>query len=139
METRYNSNVAIWTLRLSLGIMYLYSGYDLMWHPTRWHWALPYWAQQIIGQIVALDSYIQFQGAVEILFALILILWFVRVRVVAVVALFSALEFGIILLLALLPWNETVFFTTFRDIGLFGASIALFIMIRQARLLKNSL
>ena len=114
-----------WSLRLGLGVMYLYSGFDLMKNPTGWHWALPYWLSQFIEKLVAIDNYLRFQGFVEILLALIFLAWFLRPKLVFWAALVSALELLGILVLAFAPFREANFLITFRDIGLLGASLAL--------------
>ena len=120
---------AEWSLRLGIGIMYLYSGFDIVAHPTAWHWALPYWLAQIIRSVVPIDTYLRFQGSVEILMALCLIAWFLKPQIVKWVAFLSTLEMAAILVLAFLPWSETNFLITFRDIGLLGGSLALTAML----------
>ena len=76
-----------------------------------------------------LNTYLQIQGTVEIIFALILLAWFLKPKIVRWVAILSSLEFLAILLLALFPWSEANFLVTFRDIGLLGASVALVLVI----------
>ncbi len=115
-----------WVLRITLGLTYLYSGQDLIRHPTAWVWALPYWLRQGIAAIIPLNTYLQIQGIIEILFAIVLLSWFLRTAIVRAVALFSVLEFGAILILAFFPWSEPNFSITFRDIGLLGAALALY-------------
>lgn len=122
-----------WPLRFGLGIMYLYSGFDLARHPTAWHWALPYWMREIITGAVPLNTYLQMQGMVEIVFALVLLAWFLPRRAVWLVALLSVFEFAAILILAFVPFSEANFLITFRDIGLLGAACALLLLVsRQA-------
>ena len=120
-----------WPLRLGLGAMYLYSGIDLVLHPTAWAWAIPYWLRQTVISVVPLNTYLQLQGAVEIVFALALLAWFLPRGLVRGAALLSALEFLVILALAFFPFSEAIFLITFRDIGLLGASIALFMILRE--------
>ncbi|HEY4497376.1 MAG TPA: hypothetical protein VJC20_01305 [Candidatus Paceibacterota bacterium] len=121
---------AAWSLRLGFGIMYLYSGYDLIAHPTAWHWAVPLWLRTTIMYAVDLNTYLQFQGAIEIVFAVVLLAWFLKPIWVKWVAFLSVIEFGAILFLAFLPWSEANFLITFRDIGLLGGAIALVIISR---------
>lgn len=121
----------VWALRLALGVMYLYSGIDLIRHPTAWVWALPYWLRQAITAAVPLNTYLQFQGTVEIVFAIILLGWFIKPVAVKWVALLSTLEFAVILILAFFPWSEANFSITFRDIGLFGAALTLFALLSK--------
>lgn len=118
-----------WPLRIGLGLTYLYSGYDLFVHPTAWVWAIPFWLRGFIGSVVDIGSYLRFQGIIEIIFAVLLLGWFVARSVVRWVAFLATLEFAAILLLAFLPFSETNFTVTFRDIGLLGASLALFILL----------
>ena len=112
-------------MRIGLGAMYLYSGYDLMAHPTAWHWALPYWLRQVITQFMPLDTYLRMQGVVEIIMALVLLAWFLQPVIVKWIAMLSALEFLTILVFAFVPFSEANLLITFRDIGLLGASLAL--------------
>ena len=114
------------SLRVTLGVMYVYSGIDLLRHPGSWVWALPLWLREMIASVIAVPTYIQIQGALEILFAVVMLGWFFRKPLVRAVAMLSALEFAGILVLAFFPWSETNFLTTFRDIGLLGASLALY-------------
>ena len=124
-----------WALRLGLGIMYLYSGFDIFSHPSAWYWAMPYWLKQFITSFVSLGAYLKLQGVLEIIFAAIFLAWFLKPAFVKWVALLSTLEFAAILLLAFVPWNETNFLITFRDIGLLGASLALFVLFTVSGLL----
>ncbi len=111
-------------LRVGLGAMYLYSGYDIVRHPSAWTWAirgLPLALQQGI-EAVGLNNFLVAQGYGELLFGLILVLWFMPKRLVKWVAFLSALEMLAIILLVGL---DTI---TFRDIGLLGASTALWLI-----------
>lgn len=124
-----NTTNARWALRLGLGIMYLYSGVDIVLHPTAWTWAirqLPIVIQNSIGTITGGEvAFLTIQGASEILLALIFLAWFLPYRLVRWVALLSALEIGFILLLV------GVDAITFRDIGVLGASVALVFNLRE--------
>ena len=120
-----------WILRISLGAMYLYSGFSLFLYPSSWQWAFPYWLRQIIVQFVTINSYLTFQGMVEIIMAVSLLAWFLKPAVVRWVALLSAFEMAAILMLALFPFNGTNFLITFRDVGILGASLALFFILSQ--------
>ena len=115
-----------WSLRVGIGIMYLHSGFDILFHPTAWHWALPYWLQQMIGAVMPIDTYLRVQGAIELAMAFFLLAWFLKKdTLVQYIALLSTLEMAAILFLAFVPWNEANFSITFRDIGLLGGSLAL--------------
>ena len=109
--------------------MYLYSGQDLLLRPTAWSWALPYWLKNIIGQLVAVNTYLRLQGGMELVLALILLAWFVRPAIVQWAALLSALEMATIILLALIPYRDVNFSITFRDLGILGGSLALFLLL----------
>lgn len=109
-------------LRLGLGLTYLYSGYNLIWHPSSWIWAVPSWFVAIVNQVVTVETYLRLQGLAELTIAFILLVWYVNRIVVRIVVAFSIAEF--ILILVFTPQ----FFITFRDVGLLGASIALFVM-----------
>lgn len=121
----------MWVLRITLGTMYLYSGLDLFRHPTAWTWAIPYWLRTSMGQVVEVASYIKFQGVIEIVFALVLLAWFLKPSLVRWAAFFSTLEMAGILALAFLPFSESNFLITFRDIGVLGASLSLFLLLNK--------
>jgi len=117
-----------WALRLGLGLTYLYSGYDIATHPTAWSWAirgLPQVVQNLIGQI-GVETFLRVQGVVEILFALVLLAWFLPKKLVRAVALLIGLE---MLLILLFVGIDAV---TFRDIGLLGGALALFVLMRAS-------
>jgi hypothetical protein len=121
-----NQTYAIWALRLGFAAMFGYSGVDILVHPTAWHWAirgLPLFFQNIINTI-GLDTYLMLQGIVELLFALIFLLW-IWSRLTRLVALLVALEMATILLFV------GIDSITFRDFGLLGAAIALFFLLKQ--------
>ncbi|TSC78948.1 MAG: hypothetical protein G01um101429_624 [Parcubacteria group bacterium Gr01-1014_29] len=113
-----------WSLRLGLAAMFGYSGVDILLHPTAWHWAvrgLPAMVQDIINA-VGFDTYLRLQGASELLFALVFLLWFWP-RLTRVVALLAAIEMAAILLMV------GVDSITFRDFGPLGAAVALFFLL----------
>ena len=119
-----------WVLRIFLAATYIYSGLDLLKHPKSWHWAvrpLPNFAQEVINSF-GLDLFLQIQGVVELTFAIILILWFLPKILTLVVAALTAIEMAVILFLVGLDG------VTFRDIGLLGAAISLYILIYKNRL-----
>ena len=107
--------------------MYLYSGFDLFSHPTAWVWALPPWFSQAVGSIVPIETYLKFQGIVEIVMALLFLLWFLPKIGLQIAAFISSAELLFILLFA--PFSQ--FLITFRDIGVLGASLALFLISLQ--------
>ena len=114
-----------WSLRLGTSVMYLYSGQDIFRYPTAWTWALPYWFTQAVSSIMPIETYLKIQGIGEIVMALALLAWFLKPQILKYFALLSVLEMAGILLLS--PPSQ--FGITFRDIGLLGGSIALFLML----------
>ena len=116
---------AEWPLRLGLGTMYLYSAYDIFVHPTAWYWAvrpLPQFAQTIINNQIGINNYLRLQAAGELILALVLLAWFLPRWVIQWAAGLAAIEMAVILLLVGLDA------VTFRDIGLLGAALSLFVM-----------
>ncbi len=112
-----------WTLRLGFGFLFLYSGLDLLRHPTGWYWAvrpLPAAIQNLINTSIGIDQYLRMQGIGELIFAVVFFAWFLPRRIVKIVSLLVALEMAAILLLVGVGGD------TFRDIGLLGAALALF-------------
>ena len=120
-----------WFLRFTLGVMYLYSGIDLLRHPTSWTWALPPWVQGAIETVMPMLTYIKIQGMIEILLALVFFAWFLNLKIVRWAALLSALEMVGILFLSFTPFKAASFLITFRDIGVLGASGALFLILSK--------
>lgn len=120
-----SSKKAVWALRLGLGATYVYSGYDLFKHPGSWQWAvrgLPLFMQNIIDAI-GINTYLQIQGVAELLFAAVLLLWFLPKKLAKFVSVLIVLEMvGILLFVGI----DTI---TFRDFGLVGAAAALFFLL----------
>jgi len=120
-----------WPLRLGLGLMYLYSGIDLILNPKGWTWALPYWYKQMVLVVMPIDGYLRFQGALELLMAFLLLFFFFPKKVALAVAAVSSAEILFILLFA------PQFSITFRDIGVLGASLALFLILYNKNEIAN--
>jgi len=119
-----------WSLRIGFGLMYLYSGYDIAAHPTAWSWAirgLPMAVQDLIGQF-GVETFLRIQGVIEILFALVLLAWFVPKKLVRTVVFFITLEMFLILIFVGLDA------VTFRDIGILGGAVALFAIVRESKI-----
>lgn len=121
-----------WALRVGLGAMYVYSGIDIIRHPTSWFWAvrpllkwLPGSMQASLGVPEVMTKYLFFQGIGELVLAALFLAWFLPKYLVKWAALLSVLEFAGILIL--LPIDAI----TFRDIGLLGAFIALWLMLMR--------
>ena len=117
-------------LRAGLGAMYLYSGIDIVLHPTAWHWALspvvaklPQVAADFITNTLTFNTFLQIQGGIEILFALVFLAWFLPKKLAAIVTVISVLQMALILILVGIDYG------TFRDIGVLGATLALFVIL----------
>lgn len=116
-----------WALRFGLGLMYLYSGYDLFYNPRHWYGFVPKWFSQAITQVASVEAYLQFQGIAEMIIGVLFLAWFLDARGVRLVSALAVLEMALILLFVGIDP------ITFRDIGLLGAASALFIMSFQSR------
>ena len=121
-----------WALRAGLGIMYMYSGIDIVRHPTAWFWAIrpvfkwfPEGMRATFTQPDFMKSFLISQGIVEIIFALVLLAWFLSKKFAKYVAGLTALEMAAILFL--IPIDAV----TFRDFGLLGGALALFLILNE--------
>lgn len=114
------NKLPIWFLRLGLGAMYAYSGYDLLTTPSHWQLFVPAWLVGILGAAgIPTETFLRLQGVVELAMVLVFLAWFLPRSVVFWAATVSAVELAAILLFF------GVDLVTFRDIGLVGASAAL--------------
>ncbi|MBI2055567.1 MAG: hypothetical protein HYT42_01600 [Candidatus Sungbacteria bacterium] len=121
------NKLPIWFLRLGLGAMYAYSGYDLITTPAHWYAFVPPWFSQMLRAAnLDVDTYLRLQGAAELLFAAVLLAWFMPRLAVLWVAVISGLELLLILVFS------GVDLITFRDIGVVGASAALAVSLRRS-------
>lgn len=111
-----------WPLRFGLGLMYLYSGYDLFYHPTAWLWAIPRWFSTALPSIISPELYLRMQGTSEIIVGLLFLAWFLGQWGVRVAAVYAIIELSAILIFI------GVNLITFRDIGLLGAALAILLM-----------
>lgn len=112
-------------LRFGLGAMFLYSGYDLVMHPTGWYWAvrpLPQAVQAFINANIGLDRYLMLQGAGELVLAFLLIAWFLPRWTLVLASFLTVLEMAVILFFV------GVSLDTFRDIGLLGGALSLWLI-----------
>ena len=115
-----------WALRLSLGAMYLYSGIDIVRHPSAWTWAirdLPDFIGRIIADEFGIYKFLYIQGVGEVMLALVFIIWLTPRFLVKYAALLSTIE---MLAIVFLVGIDAV---TFRDLGLIGSGLALFLML----------
>lgn len=116
-----------WALRLGLGLMYLYSGYDLFYNPRHWYGFIPQWFSGLLGgELSVINAYLRLQGAGEFIIGLLFLAWFSGVRGVRLASALAALEMALILLFVGIDP------ITFRDIGLLGGAIAILIMSFQS-------
>ena len=106
-------------LRIGIGLMYLYSGFDLMLKPYHWYAFLPQWFSSFLRPLLAQETYLRMQGAAEIIIGIIFLAWFMPRYLVRAVAFLSAMEMALILIFV------GVDPITFRDLGLLGASLAI--------------
>lgn len=121
-----------WSLRVGLGVMYLYSGIDILRHPTAWFWAIrpilkwfPAGMQASFGQPTFMKKFLMSQGVIEIIFAVILLAWFLPKKYAKWVAALTTLEMAGILFV--IPIDAV----TFRDFGLLGGGLALFLILSE--------
>lgn len=114
------NKLPIWFLRLGLGAMYAYSGYDLITTPSHWGLFVPKWLLGMLGTVgMPVETFLRLQGVVEIAFVFIFLAWFLPRKFVFWAALISTFELvGILIFFG-------VDLVTFRDVGLVGASGAL--------------
>lgn len=124
-----------WSLRAGLGVMYLYSGIDILRHPTAWFWAVRpvlKWAPSSAQSFDFMKQFLVSQGVIEIIFALVLLAWFLPKKFPKWIAGLTALEMAAILVL--IPIDAV----TFRDFGLLGGSLALFLILQGGFKATNS-
>lgn len=114
-----------WPLRLGLGLMYLYSAYDIFYHTALWKSYIPPWFFHIITALMPLDIYLKLQALGEFVIALLFLAWFSGKWGVRVASILATIEMVAILLLV------GIDNIIFRDIGLLGASLALVIISLQ--------
>lgn len=112
-------------LRLGLGLMYLYSGWDLIVNPRHWYGFVPRWFSQTVTQLVSIDNYLRLQGAAEMVIGLLFLVRFLPRPAVRFAVAAAAAEMALILLFVGIDP------ITFRDIGLLGAALAMFVISRR--------
>ena len=114
-----------WPLRLGLGLMYLYSSYDIFYNTEIWKSYVPPWFFHLITPIMPLGLYLKIQSVGEFIMALLFLAWFSGRRGLQIVSALATFEMAGILL------SSKLHNIIFRDIGLLGASIALLIIAFQ--------
>jgi cobalamin biosynthesis protein CobD/CbiB len=117
-------NLPDFWLRLGIGLMYLYSGFDLFVNPQHWYGFVPQWLSQSLISYLTIENYLKIQGAGEFLLGLIILAWFLPKFLVQSAVILAILEMILILLfIGIDP-------ITFRDIGLLGGSLALIFLLK---------
>ncbi len=111
-----------WPLRLGIGLMYLYSSYDIFYNTAQWKGYIPPWMFHIIIPVMPLELFLKIQAIGEFVLALMLMAWFSGRRSVQIASMLATLEMVFIILFSGIDRS------TFRDIGLLGAGLALVIM-----------
>jgi uncharacterized membrane protein YphA (DoxX/SURF4 family) len=102
-------------LRLAVGFPFLYAAIDGYLHPNDWVGFLP----QFLSQFAPLTTILLFFSVFELILGLSLIFgWHIRIS-----AFIAALTYA-----GIIFTNPSQFLITFRDVGLFFASLALMIM-----------
>lgn len=116
-----------WMLRLGLGAMFLYSGLSLLRTPEKWTWAVRGLPETMLGVIqnIGIERFLMGQGIVEIVFAVSFLIWLVPRKISTLCAFLASLEMIFILMFIGIEGG------TFRDIGLLGATLALYISLKQ--------
>lgn len=112
----------VWVLRLTLGLMYLYSGSSLFYRPSDWYGFAPQWFLNFWSSFASFDLYLRLQGIGEFIIGLLLLAWFGGKWGVKIGSLLATIEIGLILLLS------GVDLITFRDLGIFGAAFSLLLI-----------
>ena len=113
-----------WLLRFSLGGVYLYTSIDIFLHPKGWYWVVRGLPQIIESAInyIGIDNYLKIQAFGELAIALALLAWFLPKRVAGIAGFLVSLQMFLILVFVGLSLE------TFRDIGLLGGGLALFVL-----------
>jgi len=112
-----------WALRIGFGLMYLYSGYSLASRPDHWYGFAPQWFMDVVTRIMPFDNYLKLQGMGELAIAFVFVAWFLPRIFVRIGSMLNVVEMAGILLLSGI---DTI---TFRDIGLLGGALALFLIV----------
>ena len=112
-----------WPLRIGLGLVYCFSGYSILTNTAAWLGFVPGWFSQMLSPL-SLNTLLQVQGGAELLMGLLLLVWFTPRWLVRIVAALAMIELATILAVVGL---DTI---TFRDVGLLGGAMALYILLQ---------
>ena len=123
-----------WPLRIGFAAMYIYSGTDIIRNPHNWSWAVPDWFGNLVSHMMPVDTYLKFQGAGELLFALVFLAWFLSPRFVRWITLLATAEMAGILLFNKAGIDQV----TFRDLGLLGGLVCLYLILGKKELTKEA-
>ncbi len=108
-----------WPLRLGLGLMYVYSAQSLIREPQHWQGFLPPWFVGVVEGLMPVETYLNLQGAGELVIAALLLIWLLPRWSLQIAAVAATLEMLFILIFV------GVDLVTFRDLGLLGGALAL--------------
>ncbi|HKU18796.1 MAG TPA: MauE/DoxX family redox-associated membrane protein [Candidatus Saccharimonadales bacterium] len=111
----YNPAAAVWLLRLGLGFVFLYAGVSSLQHPLVWVGFIP----NALTHAVAATTALKILAVAQLLLAA----WLCSgkwTRYAAVVA--------VLMLAGIVVANMANLITTFRDVGLAAAAVALFFL-----------
>lgn len=114
-------------IRLGMGIMYLYSGVELLRDPTVWEFFIPDWLYTQLETMHAVPWFLRLQGIGELVLAIAFLAWFLPKSLVRIAALAAAFEMLVIVV------SLGVDTATFRDIGLLGSLLALFVLLQKPK------
>lgn len=117
-------------LRIGLGVMYLYSGYDLIANPQHWYGFVPRWLSQGVTQVASVETYLRLQGVGELLLGILFLAWFLPHGFLRLAALVAVAEMALILLFVGIDP------ITFRDLGVLGAAVSLLVISRREAKLR---
>ncbi len=116
-----------WPLRVGLAATYLYSGWDILLHPTSWTRFVPGWFTDLVTPFMPLETYLRLQAGIELILAIALLLWFLKPSLLKYVALLGGIEMAGILFLG----SSGIDLITFRDLGLLGGFATLFLLFHK--------
>ncbi|HLZ14573.1 MAG TPA: DoxX family membrane protein [Candidatus Saccharimonadales bacterium] len=109
----YKPVVALWLLRLGLAFVFVYAGVSSLMRPLTWIGFLPAAATKVIAAATLLK--------VLAVYEIVLALWLCTGKYTRYAAALAALT-----LTGIVAVNTTNMLTTFRDVGLAAAAVALF-------------
>lgn len=113
------------SLRLGLGLTYIYSGLSLLRSPVDWVHFVPDYLLNSFNEIATIEKLLQFQGLGELMLGALLLLPGFKPRLVYILSVLGAVHVALILFIGRID------IVTFRDMGLLGAWVALAFIIKE--------